>query len=286
MQHEPAATPSARHHRALPSAREHALMTDDVRVHVATLDTAAATELCIRTMHRFAGRPFQLVVGDSGSTDRSLPRLRAFERRGWLRLEVAPEGRRHAQWLDHWVETCPARHAVFVDSDMRFHRAGWLDELVETAVEHDAVLVTSRIQTLDRSYVDKEGRTVRWARRPTPWLMLVDVPRVRAMGSPGFGLRRRDDPTHPGDRIALDTGAALLQEIERAGLPYAVMPEGWSEQTYRHYGGMTWTRGRDDVSRLRHAKQALKNIQIHAALAGARLTCRRPSGRAPTELTR
>jgi hypothetical protein len=44
----------------------------EVRVHVATINTAAVTELCIRTMRHTAGYPFDLVVGDGGSTDGSL----------------------------------------------------------------------------------------------------------------------------------------------------------------------------------------------------------------------
>ena len=39
-------------------------MTPDVQVHFASINTAAVTELCIRTMRHFAGYPFSLVVGD------------------------------------------------------------------------------------------------------------------------------------------------------------------------------------------------------------------------------
>jgi glycosyltransferase involved in cell wall biosynthesis len=81
----------------------------DVRVHVPTINTAAVTELCIRTMRRRAGAPFELVVGDGGSTDGSLDVLRRFERDGWLTLEIAPGGRTHAAWLDKWFAECPTR---------------------------------------------------------------------------------------------------------------------------------------------------------------------------------
>ena len=53
------------------------------------------------------GGPFELVVGDAGSTDGSLAMLRDFEARGWLRLEVAAGGRKHAEWLDLWLGRLP-----------------------------------------------------------------------------------------------------------------------------------------------------------------------------------
>ena len=81
-----------------------------VRVYVATINTRAVTELCIRTMRRRAGYPFELVVGDGGSTDGSLEMLRDFEARDWLMLEIAPGGRSHTDWLDKWLAECPAQY--------------------------------------------------------------------------------------------------------------------------------------------------------------------------------
>ena len=78
----------------------------EVTVHLASLNTRAVTELCIRSLREHAGMPFELVVGDCGSTDGSLEMLRRMEAEGWLRLEVAPEGRRHPDWLDRWLAAC------------------------------------------------------------------------------------------------------------------------------------------------------------------------------------
>ena len=47
----------------------------DVRVHVASANTRSLTELCIRSMERFAGYPFELYVGDVGSHDGSIEML-------------------------------------------------------------------------------------------------------------------------------------------------------------------------------------------------------------------
>lgn len=213
-----------------------------VRVHVATIDTAAATELCIRTLHRHAGHPFELVVGDGGSTDGSIPMLRRFEREGWLTLQIAEGGRRHAEWLNLWMAECPARYAVFVDSDMEFRRTGWLADLVATAERTGAAMVTSRIQTLDdKGHVGSDGAPWRWAPRPTPWLILVDLAQVHGVVETGWGFRLRPDPARDGGKIAYDTGAAFLEALDRHGLAWAAMPDGWSD-CYHHYGGMTWVR--------------------------------------------
>lgn len=246
-----------------------------VRIHVATLDTAAATELCIRTIHRFAGMPFDLVIGDGGSTDGSLARFRRLERAGWLHLEVAPEGRRHAEWLNVWSQECPARYAVFVDSDMQFLRPNWLADLVAEAERTHAAMVTSRIQRLEGdAHTDRSGKPMRWAPRPTPWLIFVDLEQIRGTVETGFGFRFRDDPDHPGSRIAYDTGAAFFEELQARGLAWSAMPDAWSD-CYRHYGGMTWVRN-EPMSRSRRVKVFGKGIRIRANLVRARLTSRRP----------
>src|SRR4051794_38476315 len=178
-----------------------------VGVYVASVDTRAATELCVRTIHRFAGMPVNLVVGDGGSTDGSLEMLRRFEREGLLTLEVEPDGRRHAAWLAHWVDTSPFRYAVFVDSDMEFLSDGWLVDLVDEANRTGAAMVASRFQDLpSENRFDQQGRPLRYAVRPTAWLMLVDVARIRDTIPGAFGFRVIDDPQRPGGRIAYDTG--------------------------------------------------------------------------------
>src|SRR5207253_510528 len=95
-----------------------------LHVYIASFNTAPSTELCIRSLLRYAGLPLQLTVGDSSTRDGSRAMLERFERKGLLRLEVAPQGRAHADWLDGWVITCPDRYALFVDSDMEFLQYG------------------------------------------------------------------------------------------------------------------------------------------------------------------
>lgn len=247
----------------------------EVSVCVASLNTADATELCVRTALAYAGQHFQLVVGDSGSTDATLRRLRRFEQHGRLTLELAPQGRRHAEWLNHWAATCASRYLVFVDSDMEFLRTGWLREIVDRARSEHAALVTSRLQDLGDQGRTKSGNRLRWAKRPTPWLMLVDTEQFRRLDDAGFGYRQVDDPDRPGGRIVYDTGAYAYQTLEASGMKCVVMPAGW-DSCYRHYGGMTWIR-RNRARPARRARQALKRRRIWLRLQRARVVCREPA---------
>src|ERR1700737_3559135 len=71
-----------------------------VHVYVASYNTVEATELCIRSMREYAGYPFQLTVGESGSQDGSLTMLMRLKERGWLSLELATQRRIPSEWLE------------------------------------------------------------------------------------------------------------------------------------------------------------------------------------------
>lgn len=248
----------------------------DVRVHVATINTASAVELTIRSMRLHAGYPFELVVGDGGSTDGSLPRLRDLVRRGWLTLEVAPEGRTHAEWLDRWFASCSCRYAVFADSDVEFMGDGWLRDMVAAAVDNKAALVATRIQARGgvayRHPVTGAERVL--APRPEPWLMLLDVPRLRGVMRSGFGYRDEPAPGAPGGKMAFDVGAAMFRDLSEAGLPWVEMPPEFGAR-YHHFGGLSWQKGADRrIPAARRAKQALKAARIRWRLARARSATR------------
>jgi glycosyltransferase involved in cell wall biosynthesis len=247
----------------------------DVRVHVPTINTAAVTELCIRTMRRRAGAPFELVVGDGGSTDGSLDVLRHFERDGWLTLEIAPGGRTHAAWLDKWFAECPTRYALFSDSDVEFHRDGWLHDMVETARRTGAALVATRIQArggVEYRHPQTGARRI-LAERPEPWLMLVDIAQTRGVVETSFAYRDEIDP-NTGRKIGFDIGAAFFRDLQQAGLTYAEMPPDFA-RAFTHYGSMSWKRLRDQKMPIVHrARQLLKHARVRVNLTRARLHAR------------
>jgi glycosyltransferase involved in cell wall biosynthesis len=247
------------------------MATADVRVHFASINTAAVTELCIRTMRELAGYPFELVVGDCGSTDGSIEMLQDFERRGWLQLEIAPDGRRHPDWLDGWLETCPTRYAVFCDSDIQFRQSGWLRKMVERAEQEHAALVATRIQArggVQYQHPVSGARRI-LAERPEPWLMLIDVEQTRGVVRTSFAYR---DELQPDGRtkVAFDTAAAFFRDLQSSGLRYAEMPAEFS-RAYHHYGSLSWQSAGDRAMPLGvRAKQAVKRARVQLNLRRAR----------------
>lgn len=234
-----------------------------VRVHFASINTKAVTELTIRTMQRYAGYPFELVVGDCGSTDGSLAMLRAFEQAGRLRLEVAPGGRRHPDWLDEWYATCPTRYAVFCDSDVEFRRSGWLRDMVEAAERSGAALVATRIQARGGvPYTHPVTGAQRiLAERPEMWLLLIDVDQTRPRVSTSFAYCE-ETRASDGAKLAYDTGAAFFRAVVEAGLPYVEMPPEF-RRAYLHYGSMSWQRSGDRRMPLaKRLKQAVKRARV------------------------
>jgi hypothetical protein len=247
-----------------------------VGVYVASYNTAAATELCVRSMHRYAGRPFSLTVGDGGSHDDSPAMLRSLASDGWLELESAPGGRAHAEWLDHWFATCPYRYAVFSDSDVEYLEDRWLDALVTTAQRSAAALVATRIQARDwPEYVHPiTGKAARLAPRPEPWLMLIDVAQARDRVTAGFAYAEEQSDQ---GLVAYDIGAAFFASLQSVGLEFVEMPAAY-QASYRHFGGMSWQRPGDrQLAAGRRARQVVKALRIRSALRAARRWPRLPA---------
>jgi hypothetical protein len=238
-----------------------------VRVHVASADTKWATELCIRSMYRYAGAAFELVVGDGGSLDGSLKMLRRLERRGLLQLEVPSWWRQHYEWLDHWCAECPTRYAVFSDSDVQFRAQGWLGDMIRVAEEQNAALVCAHFTPARDGYVHPgTGQKVRLAARPAIWLLLVDLEQIKPLGT-GFAPALVEDDTVPEGRVAYDTGARLFVALEQAGLHWVEMPSEWVQHKAHHFGGLSWLRWSPQLKDLR---KRLQLVRIRARVVGYR----------------
>jgi hypothetical protein len=210
-----------------------------VHVYVASYNTAASTELCIRSMHGLAGLPFSLTVGDSASTDGSLEMLGQMEHDGWLTVESTTERRGHADWLDSWMQSCNERFAVFVDSDVEFTQAGWLRDLVDAALDVGAAMVFAELLPESRNFVEPVGRrTVRVAPRPAPWLALYDADKVRSLGT-SFSFTKDEEADVAEGIIVYDVGAEVYGAVLNAGLRAYEMPRAYGRK-YHHYGGLSW----------------------------------------------
>ena len=244
-----------------------------VTVHVATLNTAHVTELCVRSMRHYAGRPFDLVVGDAGSTDGSVPMLRAWEALGWLELEEAAGGRTHAEWIDGWLAACPSRFAVFSDSDVEYREPGWLTDLVDAALDTGSALVCARMLSPHGVYVHPvTGATRQLAHRPSPWVLLIDIEQVRSVVSASFESLDVKDLTASGGGTSFDVGAVYFEALVAAGLKWTEMPPEWRGK-FRHFGGLTWLKNgalaKDSTVRLRQmAKLGIVEARLRRARAG------------------
>lgn len=252
----------------------------DVTVYIASRNTAACTELTIRTAVAYAAAPHGLVVGDGGSMDGSVAMLQELQSQGLLAaLDQAPDGREHFEWLDHWVAVCPTRWAVFVDSDVEFLRAGWLRDLL-VAAEAGAALVCAELLPSHPHAIEPVSHAeVYLASRPAPWLMLVDVARVLSLG---ISFKWFAQPSErPEGQVLYDTGGKLFAALKAAGLPWAEMPPTF-RRCYVHYGNMSWA-GRFGGSRRQGAKARRVERRLRQA---RRLTPGRTSGTAPTTWAR
>ena len=263
------AVPEPRH---VESAVSSSAGDPSVTVHVATLNTAHVTELCIRSMRQYAGRPFDLVVGDAGSSDGSVPLLRAWEALGWLSLQEAAGGRTHADWIDGWLASCTSRFAVFSDSDVEYREPGWLTDIVATALDSGAALVCGRMLNPSGVYVHPvTGATRRLANRPSPWLLLLDLDQVRGAVDATFQSRDVKEPGSNGVGTSFDVGATYFDALVRAGLTWEEMPPEWRTK-FRHYGGLTWLKnGALAKNSTVRARQIAKLGIVEARLRRARI---------------
>jgi hypothetical protein len=226
----------------------------NTRVHVASANTRRATELCLRSLRRFAGHPFDLVVGDVGSTDGSLDMLRRRERDGWLTLEVAQSGwRLHFQWIDEWLRNCPSRYAVFVDSDLELRQPGWLSDLVGTAETTGAALVCAEFESEVANYVHPNGQVMRVASRPAAHLLLIDTAQVGDLDA-SFEPRFEDGAE---GGLNHDLGALYFDALVERGLTWVEMPAGYRAK-YRHYGGLSWSQNASGRERWERRKKLAK----------------------------
>jgi hypothetical protein len=211
---------------------------DKVTVHVASLNTCAATELCIRTMRLHADHPFDAIVGDGGSTDGSVEMLEDFARQGWLTLQKH-EGRTHADWLDAWRLQAASRYLVFVDSDVEFRRKGWLRDLVARARETAAALVAPGVNPMSTNVREPvSGRLVRVMPTACTWLFLIDGPQIADLNE-SFAFRAVETDSVPEGCIVYDTGAALFEQLQRSGRAVALTSASY-RTAVKHYGSMTW----------------------------------------------
>jgi hypothetical protein len=209
-------------------------MTDDpmrMTVHIASAGNEWLAELAVLSAVRHSSVPLDFVIGDSDGSQ--VDRLRRLERTVPVRVEVAP-GRKHAEWIDHWIERSHSRFAFFLDSDVFIRRGCWVTPLL-AELEGGAAIVSCEISEQEVIAEPVRGAIATMLRRPAPWVMAVDVEKVRATHT-SFLFRN----AYLADEIlAWDVGGRVLEELVEAGEPVTALPDAY-RRYYRHIGGMSW----------------------------------------------
>jgi glycosyltransferase involved in cell wall biosynthesis len=240
----------------------------DVTIYIASINTAPATELCIRSISRYTERnSYLLSVGDCGSTDSSLPRLMKMLHDNLIDdVALAPNGRPHGAWLDLWTSTCATRFALMIDSDVEIRKANWMNVLLHTAEDTEAAIVCAEFVDEVPNCLDRNGLPIRLARRPSAWMMLVDVEKCRDRASWQFAIE--EDTSIPERQWALDTGAQLMRTLNLAGEEVVAAPTSFLD-SFRHFGGLSWVKSTPSEN-WRHRAHLLKvrllNVYVFSQL--------------------
>jgi hypothetical protein len=233
----------------------------DVAVCIASLNTASSTELTIRSLRAHeAGHDYRLVVGDCGSVDRTLPVLMRLLRAGLLDdLELIPHGRKHAEWIDHWIASATTPYLMLIDSDVEVRGPGWLSTPYALLREQGAAVAMANLDPDDLDYRDlRTGEVKPLRRRPSMHFLLLDVQKCRTVNR-SF-LERSDADWN------YDVGAWFFAGLTEAGLRYVVMPDDWW-LVVRHWGSLSWGKS---VGGAMRREWILNNVKVAVHLAAYR----------------
>jgi hypothetical protein len=247
------------------------MIDSDVTLFIASYNTQPATELAVRSAHRFAGYPFTLIVGDSASRDGSSEMLKNLERQGLLQLVSVSSQRKHAEWLDWFLLHCPTRIGVIIDSDIEFLKNGWLVDFIEVLYNQGAAFVGGESTPEEPKFVTADGDPIHlMPRNAAPWLMALDVDKVRSL-SCSF-IERREGLDASDLPLFYDVGGFAQKLASDAGFPVVVMPSTYRVK-YRHFTGLSWRK----EPGIRIARYYLKLSRVYGRLMLRRLDARRLS---------
>jgi hypothetical protein len=239
-------------------------------IFIASYNTRVATELAIRSVHRFAGCPFHLTVGDSASADGSRSLLEQMEADGWLQLMVSDAPRSHAEWLDTFLDVCTSRYAIWMDSDIELRRPGVVRDLVIQAASSQAAIIGTEGQPAVRTTTHDGVQAMSTGRKAAIWLTIVDVPVVKSLG---YSYAPLIEAASDGDELPLhyDVGSRIEKAVEDAGYAIIAMPVEF-QRSYRHFRGLSWRR-EPGIRMIRHY---LRYSQVVASLFSLRRDQRYP----------
>lgn len=230
----------------------------DITIAIASINTRTPLQLCLKSLWEFTDRTqVNLVIGDCGSTDGTLPMLTKYLAAGKIDdLDVAARGRRHAGWIDHWIATCTTPYLILMDSDIELRRDWWLPRLRAGVDAPATVFAAASMQPANPRYHHPVTGEIRdMGERPSVYLMMLDVELARDLGASFEGSEEASPESLIGKRC-YDVGGAFLHRLQEHDRPYCIMADDYY-LAYRHWGGVSW-RGSVRGLRLSNARNRAK----------------------------
>lgn len=233
-----------------------------VTVAIANYNTRLQTRLTLSALQHYTPRSqYNLRMGDCGSTDGSLEMIMRDFHAGVIDdLEVAAAGRRHASWIDHWINTCDTPYLVLIDSDLEIRRFNWLEQMLAQAPGE--AFVAAELYPDQPDYVDhRDGTRRSLGARPGVHLMLVDVALAREVSTSFeevFEAVPQEPPFYASER-GWDVGGAFMARVLESGLHYKVMDPSFKD-SFRHWIGASWQSG----TRRGRREDLLRNIGLRS----------------------
>ncbi len=107
--------------------------TSKATICIVNYKTPDLIRLCLRSIRKYTKYPYEVIVVDNDSNDKSLDYLKSL---GWIRLiqrdttDDIKGGYSHAAGLDLGLGNCDTEFFVSMHSDTFIQKAGWLGDLV------------------------------------------------------------------------------------------------------------------------------------------------------------
>jgi hypothetical protein len=172
----------------------------------------------------------------------------------------------HLSRIDDRPFQVSERMALMIDSDVEIRIANCMNVFLPTADDTEAAIVCAEFVDEVPYCLDHKGLPIRLARRPSAWMMLVNVAKCRDRASSQFAVS--DDTSIPEKLWAIDTGAQLMRTLSSAGEEVVSTPASFLD-SFRHFGGLSWVKSTPSKS-WRHRAHLLKvrllNVYVFSLL--------------------
>ena len=238
-------------------------------VFIASLNTRTALRLCLGSLERRGPRPpLPLWIADNASSDGSVPLLEAYAAsRPHVQLELHPEIRWHGAWIDTALARAPGELLFVLDSDLIFFGSSLIPRCIDYMRRHPECLI---LQADPWRPGPAAADTPLREPSLSTWFLCIRTSLRQHSGESFIAVFPEQQPQRQGRRVMSDTGAKVIADLRRQGLPHAVqvLPRHW-RPLFHHIGSLSWLKwaGDPDNRWIRFKRAQLRLLdQLGAAL--------------------